>query len=482
VVPQHHGVQRRHRRWDQIDPEAFALSLGASPGSGHFDIKVLSPLDPWSRSGQAEVNLLRDFKTRKLDRETDFEAELTQEQINRYHLDFERLYYRIERSSSHYQVLGIDRNSSMDDIRAAYQKTVALLQPFLAGAFRSSTLDTMTRARQILRKVSEAFTVVSNISKRIEYDNALFRKATGRIPVDIPESFDAGRFGFEPKQTNHALRHPRLQTTQGSGQRRLGFEHIKAEDLIRPDQGLDPSARFDMTAGGGAGVLELPQPIGSANQNRRRFDRIRLTVMARVTGHDRIKGKWEEIVETLDVSHKGAALRLSTRLRHGSVLLLEMALPPALRSHGFSEPTYRVYAAVRRVGVLEDGYRVIGVEFIGEDAPPGYLERPWSTFKIGSWQGPERRREPRVDRSEVVSIRYLNETMEVIRQEVAVTENLSPGGARVFVKGAPSEVELVRITNLNHSFESLAAVCNRYIGNDGFERICLKFLDNRWVI
>jgi len=137
---------------------------------------------------------------------------------------------------------------------------------------------------------------------------------------------------------------------------------------------------------------------------------------------------------------------------------------------------------VRRIGTLAEGYRVIGVEFMGEDAPPGYFERPWATFKIDSWQGPERRREPRVDRSEVVSIRYLNESLEVIRQEVAVTENISPGGARVFVKGAPSEVEVIRIMNLTHSFESLAAVCNRYIGSDGFERICLKFLDNRWMI
>jgi curved DNA-binding protein CbpA len=422
---------------------------------------------------------LGDIKAKKLDRERDFEAELTQDQINRYYLDFERLYYRVERSNSHYQVLGIDRNSSIDEIKAAYQKAVALLQHFLAGAFRSSTLDTKTRARHVLRKVSEAFTVVSNIGKRIEYDNALFRRATGPIPMDIPESFDNGRGPFNG---NRRGRVPGPQPRPESGPQSFGFEGIKAEDLIRPDQGLDPSGHFDMTAGCAPALIEVRQVPGSASDNRRRFERIRLTVMARVTGHDRIKGKWEEIAETMDVSRKGAALRLSTRLRHGSILRLEMALPPAMRNHGFSEPTYGVYAAVRRIGSLEDGYRVIGVEFMGEEAPPVYFERPWATFRADSWQGPERRREPRVDRSEVVSIRYLNESMEVIRQEVAVTENLSSGGARVFVKGAPPEVELIRIMNLNHSFESLAAVCNRYIGSDGFERICLKFLDNRCII
>jgi hypothetical protein len=250
--------------------------------------------------------------------------------------------------------------------------------------------------------------------------------------------------------------------------------------MVSSDQGLEGSERLDI--GLGAAELIEVQRSGASGGNRRRFERIRLTVIARVSGHDRIRGKWEEIAETMDVSRKGAALRMSTRVRHGAILRLEIALPPAMRNHGFAEPTYRVYAVVRRIGPLEDGYRVIGVEFVGEEAPRGYFERPWATFKMDSWQGPERRREPRAERSEVVSIRYLSESMDVIRQEVAVTENVSPGGARVFVKGAPSEVETIRIMNLSHSFESLAAVCNRYIGSDGFERICLKFLDNKWTV
>jgi curved DNA-binding protein CbpA len=419
-----------------------------------------------------EVRSLGDLKESQPKRGKDLESELTQEEINGFYLDFERLFYRVERSSSHYQVLGIDRNSSIEEIKAAYLKAVALLEPFLAGAFHSSSLDTRTRARLILRKVSESFTVVSNIGKRIEYDNALFRKVPGRIEVKIPESFRSS--SILRKAGTTAEGPPASQSSSG-------FEAIRTQDMVGLDRGLDSSVRFDIGSGEAGLVEVLPPPISSGS-NRRRFERIRLTVIARVTGHDRIRGRWEEIAETMDVSRKGAALRMSTRLRHGSILRLEIALPPAMRSHGFAEPTYRVYAAVRRIGPLEDGYRAIGVEFMGEEAPPGYFERPWATFKVDSWQGPERRREPRINKSEVVSIRYLNESMEVIRQEVAVTENVSPGGARVFVKGAPSEVETIRIMNLSHSFESLAAVCNRYIGNDGFERICLKFLDNKWPV
>ena len=67
-----------------------------------------------------------------------------------------------------------------------------------------------------------------------------------------------------------------------------------------------------------------------------------------------------------------------------------------------------------------------------------------------------------------------------IRQDVALTENLSAQGARVYMKTAPPDFDFVRLTNLNRSFESKAQVCNRYTGIDGFERLCLKFLDNEW--
>jgi hypothetical protein len=70
--------------------------------------------------------------------------------------------------------------------------------------------------------------------------------------------------------------------------------------------------------------------------------------------------------------------------------------------------------------------------------------------------------------------------MQTVRQVVAVTENISPGGARVYLKSAPLEFDLVRVANLSRSFESLARVCNRYVDKDGFERLCLSFLNKRW--
>src|SRR5262249_4970139 len=245
-----------------------------------FIVKPHPPKFPAKSGPGSRFEFLDDSKGSQPKPDRDFEAELTQEQINRYYLDFERLFYRVERSNTHYQVLGIDRNSSIDEIKIAYQRAVALLQPFLAGAFRSSTLDTRNRARHVLRKVSEAFTVVSNIGKRIEYDNALFRRAPGRLPLDIPKSFSTGGVSFGRKSQPGVSR-PTPSHTADSESRPAeqagGFERIRTEEMIRPAGGLDPSRRFDMSYGGGAALLEVQPVPPSPGENRRRFERIRLT-------------------------------------------------------------------------------------------------------------------------------------------------------------------------------------------------------------
>src|SRR5262249_13341236 len=252
-----------------------------------FIVKPHPPKFPAKSGPGSRFEFLDDSKGSQPKPDRDFEAELTQEQINRYYLDFERLFYRVERSNTHYQVLGIDRNSSIDEIKVAYQTAVALLQPFLAGAFRSSTLDTRNRARHVLRKISEAFTVVSNIGKRIEYDNALFRRAPGRLPLDIPESFNTKSVSFGRKSQPDGCRPTPGHTAESGsrpGESALGFERIRAEEMIRPAGGLDPSGRLGMSYGGGATLTEAQPVPASPSENRRRVERIMLTVIAPYTG------------------------------------------------------------------------------------------------------------------------------------------------------------------------------------------------------
>jgi hypothetical protein len=84
--------------------------------------------------------------------------------------------------------------------------------------------------------------------------------------------------------------------------------------------------------------------------------------------------------------------------------------------------------------------------------------------------------------AEPVAVEYLDELRQRIAREAAVTENVSSGGARVRVKSAPTEFEFVRIASPNRGFNSLALVRNRWTGSDGFERLCLKFVDQTWPV
>ena len=98
------------------------------------------------------------------------------------------------------------------------------------------------------------------------------------------------------------------------------------------------------------------------------------------------------------------------------------------------------------------------------------------------WTGPERRLEPRHQRSEPVLVEYLDESMRLIHQEEAKMENLSESGVRVIVKSAPPDFDLVKIGDVDDSFKSMAAVRNRFVDTDGLERLCLKLIGNKWPV
>jgi len=219
----------------------------------------------------------------------------------------------------------------------------------------------------------------------------------------------------------------------------------------------------------------------ATNNNRRRTDRFKLAIPARVAGVDgKADSKWSEMTETLDISRTGVRLRLNRPVRYGMVFYLSLPLPPKLRSHGFADASYNVYALVRRIEPPKKGVRIIGLEFIGEHPPPGYLEKPWATFRTKRWAGNERRRAPRIERAEAVRIEYISAAMPSTIREEVMTENVSRTGLRVIVRAAPLEFDLLRITSTSRHFDGLAMLRNRFQGKDGLERLCLQFLDKEW--
>lgn len=366
-------------------------------------------------------------------------ANSTQE-LSAYFLQLERLLDRVEGSTTHYQVLGLERAASYEEVCAAYQKSTELLYPpyAIGGLLPTQVISRIDRA---FLKSAQSFSVLASIARRRDYDLALTS---------------------------------------------VGGKPVAAEPPPKP-----APAERSMVAASPVGELAVNPPAGakaffeapkSDADNRRRCERLRLKVPVHITGYDRRAGKWSEMAETIDVSRTGINLRMKHKVRHGNIFFLTLPMPVKLRSHGFSDPGYKVYAVVRRVEPPRQGGRVIGLEFMGEHPPAGYLDKPWAIFRTKKWGGVERRRASRVDRAEAIRLEYFSDSLHSVMREEARTENIGRHGLRVAVKAAPPEFDLIRVTCPARRFESYAALRNRYLGKDGMERLCLQFIDHEWPL
>ncbi len=372
--------------------------------------------------------------------------------ISAYYLEIEYLLERVEGATTHYQTLGVERSANNEEVILAYQKAVTVLHPSYHKVRAAVPDEMLVRVDQAFKKVSQAFSVLTSTKQRTQYDG---QKRTphsyATLPLDLPKP--------QPKTRTNAA-----QPKDGEASEK---KHVNAESVqINVASEMRP--------------VFTRASAHEASAERRRCERFKLTVPVLIAGYDCTGGKWQEVTKTIDVSRIGVALRMRKRVKHGLVVHITLPLPTKLRSHGFSEAGYNMYAIVRRVEPLVDGMRVVGLEFIGASPPADYLHKPWATFRTQKWNGSDRRREPREERAEAVAVEYLDESMQRITREAGITENVSPGGARVCVRAAPDEFEFVKVTSPNRSFNSLALVRNQWSGTDGFERLCLQFIDQKW--
>ena len=378
--------------------------------------------------------------------------------ISAYYLEIEPLLERVERASTHYQALGLERSATNEQIIIAYHNTVRLLHPSYYKVRAAVPDDMLVRIDRIFGKVSQAMFVLTTPHKRIEYDESL------RRPIVSPSRIILGKL---PEVSASAATAPEINPAPDSAAQKTD---VKTATPVAIEIKVNHNERPVFTKLASEGK----------EYNRRRCDRFNLHVPILVAGYDGAGGKWQEIAKTVDVSRLGVAVKMRKRIRHGAVLHVTLPLPLKLRSHGFAEPGYNMYAIVRRVELPRDGISVVGLEFIGKNPPAGYLYKPWATFRTQKWTGADRRMEPREVRAEPVVIEYFYESMKSLGRTVGVTENISRGGARVCIKSAPPEFDLVKITNVDRTFDSLAFVRNHYIDKDGFDRLCLQFVNNKW--
>jgi hypothetical protein len=307
------------------------------------------------------------------------------------------------------------------------------------------------RIERAFQKASQAFAVLASFTRRREYDGALLSIANNAATSS--ESI--------------ASKGSQTSGTGGAGQSNSSAVATNKDDVTlnrMPHRGL-------------AYRETLSDRLGN---NRRRCERFKLSIPARVTGHDRQNGKWHEMTETIEVSRTGVRLRLRKPVRQGTVLYLTLPLPTKLRAHGFAEQSYNVYTLVQRVEPPRQGIRAVGVEFIGAHPPKGFIDKPWAVFRPRKWGGSDRRRPDREVHIEKVRIEYFDESMRSISQESATTENISRTGLRLSGTMAPPEFDVALISCPRLKFECMVALRSRYMGQDGFERICVQLIDKEW--
>lgn len=370
------------------------------------------------------------------------------EQISAYFLDLEGLLGRIDSANTYYQILGVDRDEDQEKIRSAFHQLLNLLfPPYAIGKIMPPDMN--PRIGNAFHKASLAFAALASFAARREYD------------LTLPSTFNKQPFIAAPIESSS--------------------DQTASDASVNPERPDSPAraANRDRPSLGQATHRDWGHSARSGD-NRRRCERFKLSIPVRVTGQDRQAGKWREMAETIDVSRTGVRIRLRKRVKHGTVLYLTLPLPTKLRAHGFADQSYNVYTLVRRVEPPRQGMRAVGLEFIGEHPPGGYLDKPWALFRPRKWGGSDRRRPDRREQGEYVSIEYFDEAMRSISREEARTENVSQYGVRIFGTTAPAEFDLVMVVCPRLKFEGMATLRSRYMGKDGLERICVQLIDKEW--
>jgi PilZ domain len=338
------------------------------------------------------------------------------EDLSAYYYELDCLLVRVEQAETHYKILGIDYLATSDETITAYLKATLLLDPATYGLNLEPAEALGPRVALASERVLAAYQTLMDFDQRLEYDARLF--------------------GWENEVVS------------------------KREN---------PGHKRKISNVGGTNDEQ-----GKAN--RRERERFELSIPVEVTGYTETSSDWHEAVQTLDLNRSGGRILLSRRVLVGNVLYLRMPMPTILRKHEFIDQIYGTYAIVRWIRPPRDGFRFVGVEFIGEVPPPGFLERPWATFHISSSHTMDRRAEPRDGLSEAIEIEYFDESEQLIMRNSGFLEDISNSGARVCAQQLPPEADLIRIIRPKVSGSLFALVCNRFKGRDGYERLCLQFI------
>ncbi|HLL74104.1 MAG TPA: PilZ domain-containing protein [Pyrinomonadaceae bacterium] len=235
-------------------------------------------------------------------------------------------------------------------------------------------------------------------------------------------------------------------------------------------------------------------------RERRRRERVRLSLPVRVVCREAVGDEWTEQTRLEDVTPFGASFRLRRPVDLGRLVHLHMPMPRQLRCFDHIEDQYRVWALVRRVTLAvetEGGGQLfgLGVAFVGKHPPASYKADPRTRYEIAAdptdqmlYHADERKRafvesrETRLTMPVEVMVEVLDEHGAVTQSEQTVTENISRTGAAVFTSLKVERGRFVRLRSARYSLSVLAVVRGRRKGADNIDRLHLEFVDRRWPL
>jgi PilZ domain len=233
-------------------------------------------------------------------------------------------------------------------------------------------------------------------------------------------------------------------------------------------------------------------------KDSRMIQRFTLQLPARIAGTEANNETWQEITHIQDVSAYGAAFNLQHSVTKGQILSLTSPIPQKLRCYDYFETNYKIWTLVRRVEKLPDSEMfAIGIAFIGKEPPPSYHKNPLKLYEIserknnGLWDVIEADREDssndtRKDSRLQIPINIIIERYDdkgnLIESESAITENISFRGASVFSTLKLSVGSFVRLNCPSYNVSILAIVHVIRLGKDGFPRLHLEFIDQRFPL